>query len=221
MTDTWGRVPESRRRDCLLYGPEYRIEGNKRICRQARGRGIPHDPKAAILQGDTGDLCGHAGLFSTPGDLEKLARALMAGRILKAESLRALAVNRTGRRRPDRSYTQYLGYQCYLKHPDQYFSEIPEAMGSRAFGIGGFTGNHISIDPDAERCTLFLGNRVRDRLTVLIPPEGKQRTDYGLNPDGSGTIRWTDGTVHDSSVDYVHQKDAHFHAAVEKALAEE
>ena len=219
MRETWACVPEDRREDCLVYGPEYRIEGEKQIRREAPERGVPHDPKAALLQGNTGDLCGHAGLFSTLSDLEKLARALLAGRILNRESLERMAVNRTGRRKPDGSHTQYLGYQCYLKHPDQYFSEIPAAMGLAAFGIGGFTGNHFSVDPQQGRYTIFLGNRVRDRLTVLIPPAGRQRTDYGLNADGTGEITWEDGSRHFSSVDYVHQKDAHFHTAVEAALA--
>ena len=218
MRETWAGVPEDRKKDCLIYGPEYRIEGEKKIRREAPARGIPHDPKAGLLQGDSGDLCGHAGLFSTLGDMEKLAQALLAERILKKESLKKLAVNRTGRRRPDGSYTQYLGYQCYLKHPDQYYSEIPAAMGPEAFGIGGFTGNHFSVDPQNHRYTIFLGNRVRDRLTVLIPPAGKQRADYGLNADGTGEIIWEDGSRHFSSVDYVHQKDAHFHTAAETAL---
>ena len=220
MRETWADVPEDRRGDCLIYGPEYRIEGEKRIRREAPERGIPHDPKAALLQGDTGDLCGHAGLFSTLGDMEKLAQALLSGRILKRESLKQMAVNRTGRKKPDGSHTQYLGYQCYLKHPDQYYSEIPAAMGPEAFGIAGFTGNHFSVDPQNDRYTIFLGNRVRDRLTVLIPQTGKKKTDYGLNPDGTGEIIWQDGSRHFSSADYVHQKDAHFHAAAEAALEE-
>ena len=220
MEETWAAVPEERKRDCLLYGPEYRIEGEKRIRRPAPERGVPHDPKAGILQGNSGDLCGHAGLFSTLGDMEKLGEALLAGRILSAESLRRMAVNRTGRRKPDGSYTQFLGYLCYVKHPDQYYSEIPAAMGPAAFGIGGFTGNHFSVDPEGNRYTVFLGNRVRDRLTVLIPPEGKTLTDYGLSREGLGEIVWTDGSRHPSSVNYVHQKDRHFHQAVEAALSE-
>lgn len=220
MTETWARVPEERRADCLLYGPEYRIERDRRICRRDPIRGVPHDPKAAVLQGETEDLCGHAGMFSTLSDLEKLAGAILERRILTEESLRRLAVNRTGRQRPDGSYTQYLGYQCYLKHPDQYYSEIPAYMGAAAFGIGGFTGNHFSVDPEQNRFAVFLGNRVRDRLTVLIPPEGKTIEDYGLRPDGTGEIRWTDGSVHPSSVNYVHQKDQHLHAAAEKTLEE-
>ena len=218
MEETWARVPPERREDCLLYGPEYRIEGEKRTVRPAPARGVPHDPKAALLQGDTGDLCGHAGLFSSLKDMEKLARSLLDGRLLSAESLKTMAVNRTGRVLPDGSRSQYLGYLCYLKHPDQYYSEIPAAMSGEAFGIGGFTGNHFSVDPRGGRYSVFLGNRVRDRLTVLIPPEGKTLEDYGLRPDGTGEIRWEDGSVHPSSVNYVHQKDAHFHAAAERAL---
>ncbi len=218
MENTWARVPEDRIPDCLLYGPEYRIERENRICRAEIRRGIPHDPKAAILQGDSGDLCGHAGLFSTLGDMERLALALLNGRILSPESMRRLAVNRTGRQLSAGTYTQYLGYCCYLKHPNQYFSEIPAGMSPAAFGIAGFTGNHFSVDPEGKRYTLFLGNRVRDRLTVLIPPEGKTRQDFGLRADGTGEIRWTDGTVHASSVDYVHLKDAHLHAVIEDML---
>ena len=221
MTETWARVPEDRQKDCLLYGPEYRIEGEKWICREGMGRGIPHDPKAALLQGDSGDLCGHAGLFSTLGDMEKLADALLSGRILSPEGLRRMAVNRTGRELPDGTHTQYLGYLCYRKHPVQYFSEIPAAMSGAAFGIAGFTGNHFSVDPASGSYTLFLGNRVRDRLTVLVPPPGRNRTDYGLREDGLGEIRWPDGSRHASSVNYVHQKDAHLHAVIAEVLAGE
>ena len=219
MGETWARVPEDRIGDCLAYGPEYRIEGDNWIRRPGPERGTPHDPKAAILQGDTGDLCGHAGLFSTLGDMERLARAILEGKILREESLRRMTVNRTGRRLRDGTFTQYLGYCCYLKHPDQYFSEIPAWMSSSAFGIGGFTGNHFSVDPDRNAFTVFLGNRVRNRLTVLVPPEGKKREDYGLLPDGRGEIRWTDGTLHPSSANYVHQKDQHLHAVIEGLLA--
>ena len=221
MENTWAAVPENRRADCLLYGPEYRIEGEDWICRSDPARGIPHDPKAAILQGDTGDLCGHAGLFSTLEDMERLARALLAGRLLKPEGLAQLAVNRTGRMLPDGSYTQYLGYCCYRRHPDQYYSEIPAHMSDAAFGIGGFTGNHFSVDPGTGRYTVMLGNRVRDRLTVLLPPEGRRREDYGLRADGTGEIRWRDGTVHPSSVNYVHQKDEHLHAVIARMLTRE
>jgi hypothetical protein len=56
------------------------------------------------------------------------------------------------------------------------------------------------------------------RLTMVLPEEGKNLTDYGLAPDGSGGIVWEDGTRVPSSVKYVHQKDEHLHRAIAKVL---
>ena len=218
MRETWSKVPEDRLADCQVYSPEYRIENGRRTVRANLAPGVPHDPKAAVLQGATGDLCGHAGLFSTLADMERFCRAVLARRIVGEESLREIAVNRTGRLREDGTYTQYLGIQCYVRHPVQYWSEIPVYMGGAAFGIGGFTGNHTSMDPKRNRFTIFLGNRVKGRLTVLVPEAGKTLTDYGLNADGRGTFIWEDGQVLPSSVKYVHQKDAHLHAAVMETM---
>ena len=218
MTETWAKVPAERIGDCQVYDREHRIENGRYILREGLKKGVPHDPKAAVLQGDSGDLCGHAGLFSTMPDMIRFCRAVLAGKIVSGNSLREIAVNRTGRKRPDGTYTQYLGLQCYVRHPEQYHSEIPVYMGRNAFGIGGFTGNHVSMDPLRGLFTVFLGNRVKNRLTVLIPEAGKDLTDYGLNADGSGFFRWTDGEVIPSSVKYVHQKDAHLHRAVAETL---
>ena len=218
MTETWAKVPEGRLADCQNYDREHRIENGKYILREGLKPGIPHDPKAEVLQGDTGDLCGHAGLFSTVPDLIRFCRAVLDRKIVGDESLQEIAVNRTGRLRPDGTYTQFLGLQCYVRHPVQYWSEIPVYMGRSAFGIGGFTGNHVSVDPQRDLFTIFLGNRVQNRLTVLVPEEGKGLTDYGLKADGSGMFRWTDGEVIPSSVKWVHQKDAHLHRAVAETL---
>ena len=123
MRETWAKVPEGRIADCQVYSPEYRIENGKRIVRAGLRPGVPHDPKAAVLQGDTGDLCGHAGLFSTAADMERFCRAVLARKIVGEESLRETAVNRTGRLLEDGTYTQYLGIQCYVRHPVQYWSD--------------------------------------------------------------------------------------------------
>lgn len=218
MKETWAKVPEDRIADCQSYDREHRIEEGRYILREGLRRGVPHDPKAAVLQGDTGDLCGHAGLFSTLGDMVRFCRAVLEERIVGMESLREMAVNRTGRRLPDGTHTQYLGMQCYVRHPEQYYSEIPAYMGREAFGIGGFTGNHVSLDPVRGLFTVFLGNRVKNRLTVLVPEAGKTLEDYGLEADGSGRFRWPDGEVIPSSVKYVHQKDACLHRAVAEVL---
>ena len=218
MRETWAKVPEDRTGDCQSYDREHRIENGKYILRDGLKPGIPHDPKAAVLQGDSGDLCGHAGLFSTMEDMIRFCRAVLDRKIVGEESLREMAVNRTGYRRPDGTFTQYLGLQCYVRHPVQYWSEIPSYMGREAFGIGGFTGNHVSVDPKRNLFAVFLGNRVRNRLTVLVPEEGKSLTDYGLREDGSGMFRWTDGEMIPSSVKWVHRKDEHLHRAVAETL---
>ena len=218
MKETWAAVPRERIGDCLSYDREHRIEQGRRILRDGLKPGIPHDPKAALLQGDTGDLCGHAGLFSTRGDMIRFCRAVLERRVVGEESLREMAVNRTGRKMPEGGHSQYLGMQCFVRHPEQYYSEIPAYMGRGAFGNAGFTGNHVSVDPERGLFTIFLGNRVRNRLTVLIPEPGKTLTDYGLNADGSGRFRWEEGETIPSSVKYVHQKDAHLHRAVADTL---
>ena len=218
MTETWALVPPHRLGDCQRYDHEYRIENGRETLRSGPAPGIPHDPKAGVIQAGTEDLCGHAGLFSTAADMIRFCRAVLSESIVGGDSLREMAVNRTGRLLPDGTYTQYLGYQCYVRHPEQYYSEIPRYMGRRAFGNAGFTGNHLSVDPEHGTFVFFLGNRVRDRLTVLLPEEGKTLTDYGLRPDGLGRIRRTDGQMIPSSVKYVHQKDEHLHRAVADVL---
>ena len=218
MTETWAKVPEERIADCQQYDPECRIMGGQRILRTGLKPGVPHDPKAAVIQAGTEDLCGHAGLFSTAADMALFCRAVLDEKIVSAGSLREMAQNRTGRRRADGSYSQYLGYQCYVRHPQPYYSEIPRYMGRRAFGNAGFTGNHLSVDPEHGSFVFFLGNRVKGRLTMVLPEAGKGLTDYGLEADGSGTVVWDDGKVIPSSVKYVHQKDEHLHKVIAEVL---
>ncbi len=214
MGDTYTVVPEDKRPLCVSCDREHRIERGRYILRRTEP-GIPHDPKAAILHPD---VSGHAGLFSTRGDMVRLCQALLKGAVIPRESLFAMSRNRTGYRRPDGTYQQYLGAQCYVKHPIQRHSEVPPYMGEKAISLSGFTGHHVSVDAERGMFALFLGSRCQNRLTVLIPEEGKTLEDYGLNPDGTGQVLWPDGAAVCSSVGYVYHKDAHFHAAVQSAL---
>ena len=92
-------------------------------------------------------------------------------------------------------------------------------MSDRSIGLSGFTGHHIAIDPETGVFALMLGNRVMDRLSVLIPEKGRTLTDYGLAADGSGQVTWPDGRQVYSSVDWVHQKDARLHRPIAAQLA--
>ncbi|MBQ4579936.1 MAG: beta-lactamase family protein [Clostridia bacterium] len=214
MKNTTHVVDETRRSLCVSCDMEHRIERGRYILRRT-APGFPHDPKAAVLYPDP---CGHAGLFSTRGDMVKLCQALLKGDVIPRESLFAMSRNRTGHLRPDGTYQQYLGAQCYVKHPIQRHSEVPPYMGEKAISLSGFTGHHVSVDAERGLFALFLGSRCQNRLTVLIPEEGKSLTDYGLNPDGTGQVLWPDGTRVWSSVQYVYHKDAHFHGAVAAEL---
>lgn len=215
MEDTYCVVPETEKHRCVSCNGEHRMERGQCILRADVYPGLPHDPKALKMYPEP---CGHAGIFSTRQDMVKLCQGLLQGTVLRRESLFAMAKNRTGRRLADGTYTQYLGSQCYVKHPQQYFSEIPVYMSDRAIGLSGFTGHHLAVDVERGIFTLFLGNRVMNRLTVLLPESGHTIMDAGLNEDGTGTVRWPDGSTVYSSVNYVHQKDAHLHRVVQQVL---
>lgn len=215
MADTFCVVPQDRLGDCVRYDREHRIERGRYILREGLAPGMPHDPKAARLYPE---LAGHAGLFSTMGDMVRLCQGLLQEKVVSRSTLIEMSRNRTGFRRADGTYQQYLGAQCYVLHPVQYFSEIPVFESEYAIGLSGFTGHHLSVDVGTGVFVLMLGNRVLNRLTVLLPESGKTITDYGLNPDGTGQVLWPDGSRVWSSVDYVHHKDAHFHTAVASEL---
>lgn len=218
LTHIWCRVPDVLRPLCVSCDREHRIEGGRYILRDGVAKGVPHDPKARLLNPDGGDCPGHAGLFGTKADMAALCQGVLQGKVVSAASLAAMARNRTGHRAADGAWTQFLGSQCYVKHPVLFHSEIPVYMGHQAIGLSGFTGHHLSIDPEHGLFALFLGDRVLDRLSVLVPEKGRVLADYGLNPDGTGRIQWPDGTWISSSANYVHLKDAHFHRAVMDTL---
>jgi len=217
MTETFDRVPDALLKRCLDYDREHRIERGRYILREGLLPGMPHDPKALKLW--PGDGCpGHAGLFSTLTDMVRFCRGALGLKIVGRESLRDMAKRRTGFVRPDGSCQQYLGAQCYIRHPIQTFSEVPGYMSDQAVAWSGFTGNHMSLDPARGIFVLALGNRVRNRLTVLLPGPGETIMDYGLRPDGTGEITWPDGERVISSVRYVYLRDEHLHAHVARAL---
>lgn len=217
MDSTYGWVPEALRSRCVSCDREHRIEKEKWILRDGVAPGVPHDPKARLLNTPE-DLCGHAGVFSTIGDLERFCRGVLEGAVLSPHALAFMAKNRTGHPLEGGGYTQFLGCQCYVRHPEQVHSEVPVYMSDKSIAISGFTGHHLSLDPERGIFMIALGNRVLNRLSFLIPEDGKTRQDYGLREDGTGRIRWSDGEEIWSSVDYVHLKDEHLHAPAARAM---
>lgn len=220
MRDTFASVPEEKRSRCVCYNYEHRIMRSRWILRADTPPGTPHDPKALRLSPDGRDLCGHAGLFSTCQDMVRFASALLSGELLTPDSLRAIGCNRTGMPHGDGTYRQYLGFLCFSKHPVQRLSEVPSWMGAGSIGLSGFTGNHLSIDPDRGRFVLFLGNRCHGKVSHIVPPAGRALSDYGLAEDGTGFVPWPDGRLVPSSARYVFFKDARLHAPIAGRMRE-
>ena len=218
MEETFCLVPEALRARCVSTDREHRIENGRYILRAGVLPGTPHDPKARVINPDGEDCPGHAGLFSTAGDMTKLCQGILSGKVISSASLRLMAENHTGHPLPGGGFSQCLGCLCYVRHPDQHFSETPAFMSDSAIGLSGFSGNHLAVDPDQGVFEFYLGSRVMNRLSVLIPRPGETLGDYGLNADGTGTVLWPDGERVVSSVGYVYLKDMHMHCVTEKVL---
>ena len=207
LSDTYAHVPLCERERCVCYSYEHRIFKDTYKLRTTPALGQAHDPKALLLSQDGLDLCGHAGLFSTRADMVRFAQGLLQGALLRPETLSSIGTNYTGMDYGDGTHRQYLGFLCFTKHPNQTLSEVPEWMKPGAFGLSGFTGNHLSIDPDAKSFVLILGNRCHGRVSNIQPPSGKTLPDYGLAKNGTGYVKWNDGRLVSSSARYVYFKD--------------
>lgn len=218
MTETYTCVPKEQAHRCVCYNYEHRIVGDRMILRTCTPPGTPHDPKALFLSQGGGDLCGHAGLFSTRQDMTRFAQALLSGELLARKTLIEIGTNRTGRDNGDGTYRQPLGYLCFTRHPLQRLSEVPAYMGAHGLGISGFTGNHLVIDPELGVFELFLGNRCHARISHITPPEGKTLEDYGLDSRGVGLVQWPDGRLVPSSAKYVYFKDACLHEPIAQRM---
>ena len=120
-----------------------------------RGRmvcGQVHDENGYLLRG----VAGHAGLFSTLGEVQALARLFLrclagGSSFLQAETVAAFIRRQQlvpGSSRALGWDTPSTGTTC-----GRYFSP-------RAFGHTGFTGTSIWMDPEGERFVVLLSNRV-------------------------------------------------------------
>jgi CubicO group peptidase (beta-lactamase class C family) len=113
--------------------------------------GTVHDPNAQRL----GGVAGHAGLFSTAGDLGRFARMLLNGgeldgRRIFSDSTVRLFTTRQADGRPLGWDSCIGGGRCGL------------LMSDAAFGHTGFTGTALWIDPVQGVYLVFLSNAVLD-----------------------------------------------------------
>ena len=134
--------------------------------------GQVNDPKAQIMQSTSGDLCGHAGMFSTASDMTNLALSIINGGLLSNEEINNITKNQTGSIYDENGIKkshQYFGYLCFLKNPIQKDSEVFHALSAKTFAYAGYTGTQFTVDP-INGVYLFLGsNRVHDRVAYIDP----------------------------------------------------
>ncbi len=171
-------------------------------------RGEVHDPRAYLL----GGVAGHAGLFSTAGDLAVFAQMMLNSgiyggqRILKRQTVWSMTTPRQlakGRRT--------LGWDASTR----FSSDRIDSFSVRSFGHTGFTGTFIWIDPDNQTTLILLTNRVhpdgknqreiallRSRVTALVAgsivkstptrPQRQQRSDLPLLALRAGVLNGID-----------------------------
>ncbi|MFD3493043.1 serine hydrolase domain-containing protein [Streptomyces sp. NPDC058690] len=118
-----------------------------------RGRtvvGEVHDENAVVL----GGVAGHAGLFSTLADLERLAVSLLGGGppLLKPDTLALMTAPRTDHLNLRRA----LAWQGQ----DPIGSPVGDTFGPNSYGHTGFTGTSLWLDPADGRYAILLTNRV-------------------------------------------------------------
>jgi CubicO group peptidase (beta-lactamase class C family) len=126
-------------------------------------RGEVHDPRAFAL----GGVAGHAGVFSTAGDLGRFCRMLLNQGELDGKrvlSERAVALMSIGKEAPDGNVRSY-GFDVKTAYSSPRGERFPEL---KSFGHTGFTGTALWIDPQDD-CFVVL-------LTNAVHPDGKGKT---------------------------------------------
>ncbi len=143
MTETWYRVPSAARArtapTATMSVRGYSLQGDV------------HDENAHAL----GGVAGHAGLFSTAGDLSVFATMMLnkgtylGTRIISDSTVERFTTRTAGSRA--------LGWDTCAGHNGVGCGRY---MSARAFGHTGFTGTSIWIDPERDMFVVLLTNRV-------------------------------------------------------------
>ncbi|MEZ4627357.1 MAG: serine hydrolase domain-containing protein [Eubacteriales bacterium] len=211
MTRTFAEVPDALLRETVNCNYERRIVNGAFWLDTACPPGTVHDPKARVLNAGRPAPCGHAGVFASLDDMTILARGLLDDALLSRKTLLEIGVNRTGGKLPNGTDSQYMGYLCYSKQPDQTFSEVPAYFGHKTIALNGFTGNHFSVDPEKNQFMILLANRIHNRATTV--------TGRANPEDKTETILWDDGQNYIVSQNFVYTKDKYLKNHIGDILA--
>jgi uncharacterized protein YbbC (DUF1343 family)/CubicO group peptidase (beta-lactamase class C family) len=135
-------------------------------------RGVVHDPTARYM----GGVAGHAGLFSTAGDLARFAQMMLNGGELdgvRVFSPLTVAKFTEPQTPPDQPILRGLGWDI----DSPYSSNRGELFPIGSYGHTGFTGTSIWIDPSTKSYVILMANSVHpDARPSLVPLRGKVAT---------------------------------------------
>jgi uncharacterized protein YbbC (DUF1343 family)/CubicO group peptidase (beta-lactamase class C family) len=178
-------------------------------------RGTVHDPTTRRM----GGVAGHAGVFSTAGDMALFAQALLDKLLrnegpfpLKQATLRAMtrpeepgtALGGATIFTPDGQPTTGVAQRGFGWDINSAFSRprgsvfptvmSADAKGQASFGHTGFTGTSLWIDPASDTYVILLANSVHPRGAPAISPlRGEVSTDVGLALGLGGGSQGADG----------------------------
>ena len=116
-----------------------------------------------------GGVSGHAGLFSTAGDLAGFVQMLLnGGSVNGAEILKPTSIEEMTARQQTVNGAGWwgLGWKSRLL----FNSNRDELVPARSFGHSGFTGTSIWIDPDSKSYVIILTSRVHPRGAGDVKP---------------------------------------------------
>ncbi len=118
-------------------------------------RGLVHDPTARRM----GGVAGHAGVFSTAGDLARFCRMLLAGGILDdVRMLAPLTVARMTRVSTPLHLADRRGLGWDID--SRFSSNRGDLFGFGSYGHTGFTGTSLWLDPASDTFVIFLSSRL-------------------------------------------------------------
>jgi beta-glucosidase-like glycosyl hydrolase len=140
-----------------------------RTFRRQLVHGYVHDQTAALL----GGVAGHAGLFSTSGDLAKLLQMFLDGGAYGGRRYLDSAVVHTFAGCPFCSTGNRRGLGFDKPEPDPgKASPVGREASPASYGHSGYTGTFCWIDPQRHLVYVFLSNRVH-------PDDGKKLYTLG------------------------------------------
>lgn len=206
MMDTFMEIPEELYDRVVSNNYERRVTRGNYVVIDEIGKGCVNDGKARRLNVFGIEAYGHAGLFSTSQDLEKLVRCFMDEKIISRESMELIGINRTGRRLSDETYTQFHGLLSYSKNPIEKYSEVSAWLSGNAFALGGYTGNHMAVDLCNGIYTILLSNRCHNRVTNIVPASEQDQHVF-TEKSGMQYVRWIDDKKYPFVKNYAFDRD--------------